>query len=481
MEKKPLWINAAPLVAALVIWFVLSGFDPVQRTVGAIFALTVGLWITEAVPLAVTALISSALLILLGGLKEKEVFAAYGDPTIPLFIGSFILAKSMEISGLGKRFALMILSRKGFTKSPALLLLALGGISCVISLFISNTATTAILLPIGLSMLAALGNDRKGSPYAIAVMLMLTWGSSVAVGVPVGTPPNLIGMDMIEQATGTRITFLQWMTFGMPITIAMLFACWGVLWMLYRKQAPETAPATETARASLAELGALTVPQRNTLIAFGVALVLWILPDFMGVALGKDHSVATWAVKAIPPSVAALVATFLLFVLPNRNPETRMTWQKATTIDWGIILLFAGGIALGQAMFQTGLAKELGTIAAQASGANSVWTITALCTAAAIILSELASNTAAATTLVPVSIGLAQGADVSPIAPALGVALGASLGFMLPVSTAPNAIVYSSGLVPPKEMMKAGVLIDIIGFLVTVAGLYLFLPLAGLK
>ncbi len=118
MEKKPLWINAVPLVAALVIWLALSGFDPVQRTVGAIFALTVGLWITEAVPLAVTALISSALLILLGGLKEKEVFAAYGDPTIPLFIGSFILAKSMEISGLGKRFALMILSRKGLQSLP---------------------------------------------------------------------------------------------------------------------------------------------------------------------------------------------------------------------------------------------------------------------------------------------------------------------------------------------------------------------------
>jgi solute carrier family 13 (sodium-dependent dicarboxylate transporter), member 2/3/5 len=166
-------------------------------------------------------------------------------------------------------------------------------------------------------------------------------------------------------------------------------------------------------------------------------------------------------------------------LLPAETSE-RFTWKQAATIDWGTILLFAGGIALGQAMFETGLAKSLGELAAQASGARSVWAVTALCTAAAIILSELASNTASATTLVPVALGLAEWAGVSPFAPALGVALGASLGFMLPVSTAPNAIVYSSGLVPAREMMRAGILIDIVGFIVTMAGLMLVLPALGL-
>jgi sodium-dependent dicarboxylate transporter 2/3/5 len=157
-----------------------------------------------------------------------------------------------------------------------------------------------------------------------------------------------------------------------------------------------------------------------------------------------------------------------------------MNWRTAASIDWGTILLFAGGIALGQAMFESGLAKSLGEMAAEASGARTVWGITALVTAAAIMLSELASNTAAATTLVPVAIGLAEGAGVSPVAPALGVALGASMGFMLPVSTAPNAIVYSSGLVPAREMLKSGILIDIIGFIVVMAGLMLILPAMGL-
>ncbi len=158
-----------------------------------------------------------------------------------------------------------------------------------------------------------------------------------------------------------------------------------------------------------------------------------------------------------------------------------MTWRTATQIDWGTILLFGGGIALGQAMFSSGLAKDLGELSARASGAHSLWAITALVTAAAILLSELASNTAAATTLIPIAIGLAQGAGVSPIAPALGVGIGASMGFMLPVSTAPNAIVYSSGLIPSKEMMKSGVLIDILGFIVTMVGLWIMLPILGLS
>jgi len=457
----------------------LAGFPAEQRTVGAIFALTVALWMTELIPLAVTALLSTCLLIIFTGTKEKAVFAAYGDPTIPLFIGSFMLAKAMENSRLGDRLAYLILSRRWATRSPGALLFALGGIACVFSLFVSNTAITAMMLPVGLSMLAVLKVNDRGSPFAIAVMLMLTWGSSVAVGVPVGTPPNLIAIGLLAEETGRRIGFLEWMAFGMPITVAMLAGCWVVLRLLYRRDPPDTRPATANASDSLRTMGSMTTPQRNTLFAFCVALFLWMAPDSLSALLGNEHPVAAWAVAHVPASVAALIGAALLFLLPA-DPSERFTWKQAATIDWGTILLFAGGIALGQAMFETGLAKSLGEMAAQASGARSVWAVTALCTAAAIILSELASNTASATALVPVAIGLAEGAGVSPFAPALGVALGASLGFMLPVSTAPNAIVYSSGLVPAREMMRAGILIDIVGFVVTMTGLMLVLPALGL-
>lgn len=468
-----------PPVAALAVFFLLAPFTPEQRLIGTVFAFTVALWITETLPLAVTALVSSALLIVVAGLDEKTVFSAYGDTIVPLFIGSFMLAKAMEVSGLGDRLAYLILSQRWATRSPSALLLSLGALACAISLFISNTATTAMLLPVGLSLLHALGNEDETKTYSIGIMLMLTWGSSIAVGVPVGTPPNLIAIDLIERSTGQRITFLEWMTFGMPITIAMLLACWGLLWFLYRKGAPATAAATDLARERLAALGPFTPAQRNTSIAFCVAVTLWMAPDILTLLLTKENPLAAWTSTHIPPSVAALAAASLLFLLPNPITDDRFTWKQAATIDWGTILLFAGGIALGQAMFQSGLAKELGTLAATASGAKTVLTITILCTACAILLSELASNTAAATTLVPVAIGLSEGAGISPIAPALGVALGASFGFMLPVSTAPNAIVYSSGLVPPRKMMSSGFLIDVVGFIVTVVALALILPLMG--
>lgn len=473
------WVRflAAPAAYALV-WYLLAPYGDLQRTVGAIFAATVALWITEPLPHAMTALISTAALVLIAGVDEKKAFGAYGDPIIPLFIGSFILAKAMEVSGLSDRVAWLILTRKGATKSPSTLLFSLGALTCIISLFVSNTATTAMFLPIGISMLNSLNGDRK--KFSIGIMLMLTWGSSVAVGVPVGTPPNLIGIGLIESATGTRIGFGQWMAFAMPITVLLVVASWLVLKILYLKHAPSTRESREVAVTNLRELGPLKVGERNALIAFVIAFVMWVLPDLSSAILGSENPTAKFLLAHLPASVAALVAAATLFILPCNDGTSRMTWRIATTIDWGTILLFGGGIALGQAMFSSGLAKNLGEAASHASGAGTLWTITALSIGAAILLSELASNTSAATTLVPVAIGLAEGAGVSPIPPALGVAIGASLGFMLPVSTAPNAIVYSSGLVPSREMMKAGILLDVIGFAITLLGLRLTLPLLGL-
>ncbi len=471
-----------PLAAFVIVYSLLGGLGHEKAIIGAIFAMTVALWITELLPLAVTALVSTSLLVLIGQIPEKDAYAAYGDPIIPLFIGSFLLAKAMDLTGLGQRFAYWILSKRWANKSPAMLMLALGLVSCILSLLVSNTAVTAMMLPIGLAALAALKHRQEGSAYAIGIMLMLTWSSSVAVGLPVGTPPNLIGIGMIESATGTRVSFVQWMAFAMPITFVTMLISWGLLWFMYRRDAPDTAPAGVAAREELLLLGKMKPSERVVLLAASLAMVLWILPDSLELILGKKHEITAWMQSHLTAAVAAIAAAALLFLLPAKDRESNraLTWREGTRIDWGTILLFGGGIALGQAMFKSGLAKELGLLAASASGANTLWTITALSIVAAIVLSELASNTAAATTLIPVAIGLAQGADVSPIAPALGAAIGASFGFMLPVSTAPNAIVYSSGLVPAKEMLRAGILLDILGAIVIWCCLRLILPLMGL-
>jgi sodium-dependent dicarboxylate transporter 2/3/5 len=475
------------VVAAAIAGTILQRFGAEKATIGALFAFTVVLWMSELLPVAVASLLSTCLLIATGQAGEKAAFAAYGDPIVPLFIGSFILAKAMEQTGLSDRFAYRILQLRWTSSSPHALLFALGLVPCLLSLLVSNTATTAMMLPIGLSVLSAIGQRTQQSPFAYGTMLMLTWGSSVAVGLPVGTPPNLIGLGMIEKATGTRIGFAQWMAFAMPITAISLLVCWGLLLLLYGRTHRQVTPAglaeaRELAAAGLQRAGAWTPSERVVMTAFGVALLGWALPDLAEMCFSKQHDVTKLLQSRLPAPVPAILACVVLFSLPCRDRESgrAIDWREASQIDWGTILLFAAGIALGQALFASGLAKDLGTLAAEASGARDVWAITALCIAASIVLSELASNTAAATTLVPVAIGLSEAAGVSPIPAALGVALGASFGFMLPVSTAPNAIVYSSGLVPSREMLRAGVLLDIVSFFVIFGALRVILPMIGL-
>lgn len=478
------WIGlAAALGVALVVHASLGGFGESQAKVGAVFAFTVVLWVTETLPLAVASLLSTMLLVVLAGVDEKKAFGAYGNPIIPLFIGSFVLAKAMEVTRLSDRFALGILAKPWAHRSPGALAAALGIVSCLISLLVSNTATTSMMLPIGLAILATLPENSAKTQWATAFLLMLTWGSSVAVGLPIGTPPNLIGMAQIEKATGVGISFGQWATFGMPITVLMTVFAWLILRFRYGKQPLDTASAGHEASAELAQLGPLTPAEKSVLVAFGVALTLWILPDVAEQLLGKKNELAMWLDKRFSEAVAAIIGASFLFILPVKESESghAIAWREAATIDWGVILLFGGGIALGDAMFESGLAKDLGQAAAAATGVSSIWPITLLCTAAAVALSELASNTAAATTLVPVAIGLAQGAGVSPVAPALGAALGASMGFMLPVSTPPNAIVYSSGKVPMREMVVSGILLDLVSVFVVVGGLWLFLGPLGLR
>lgn len=475
---------AAVALLPIAAWALSAELPDGQRAVAAVFALTAALFLTELLPLGLSALLGSALLVVAAGLNEKAVFAAFGDPVIPLFIGSFLLARSMEVSGLNERIAWWVLSQPWASGSGPRLLFATGAVSCVVSLFVSNTATAAMLMPVVAHVVGTMHAER--TRFATGMVLMLAWGSSVAVGFPVGTPPNLIGLGLIEQATGQRIGFVQWMGFAMPITAVALAMAWLLLHLRTRRHYPDTAGVLALARDAYAALPRMGDAQRNTLIAFGAALTLWVVPDLTVNAIHllglSTIPLAKWMQDRLTPTVAALTGAALLFVLPARDrPGGRaLTWQEAMGIDWGVILLFGGGIALGQAMFSSGLAQSLGDAAARASGADGLWEITVLATLCAILLSEFASNTAAATTMVPVAIALAEGAGVSPVAPALGAALGASFGFMLPVSTPPNAIVYSSGHVSSAEMMSRGLALDIAGFVAILACLRLVLPVLGL-
>ncbi len=465
-----------------VVWLLTGGLTDQQQVVASVFAATVALWVTEALPLAVTALLSTTLLVLLGGLPGREAFGAYGDQIIVLFIGSFIIAKAMEDSGLDRRAAYWLMSKPWATRSLSSTLLSLGAIACVLSLFVSNTATTAMLLPIGRTILKEVGHEGRGDPVSTSVLLMLTWGSSIAVGTIIGTPPNVIGVALVREATGVSVNFVEWAVFAMPVTAVMLLLAWLQLRRPLRGAQPETARAHEHAKEEYAKVGRFSDAEKGALGAFLVALTFWVAPGLVEYALGSESPVAKALTARVPEAVAALLGATVLFVWPAKGLEGGrvMTWARATRIEWGTILLFAGGLALGKATFDSGLAQVIGEGLAAATGARDVWAITALSIALAIALSELASNTASATTVVPVAIALSNAAGVSPVPAALGATVGASLGFMLPISTAPNAIVYSTGLIPPGVMFRRGFVFDVLGFLVTLGCLRVILPLLGL-
>jgi sodium-dependent dicarboxylate transporter 2/3/5 len=461
----------------------LPGVTPSGQRLAAIFAWAIAYWVTEALPLPITALLASALAIVLGVAPAAQVLASYADPVIFLFVGSFVLAAAMTETGLDRRFAFALLGQRWATRTPGRLLAAVGLVTCAVSLWVSNTATTAMMLPIGLGLLRALGpiGDAAASRYPTGLLLMLTWSSSVAVGVPVGSPPNLIAIGLLRDLTDRRITFFDWVAVTMPATLVMLAICWLVLRVLYREPSATRGDLGLFVSAERAQLGPWTAAQRSVAAIFAAAVGLWMAPGLVAM-VWPGTAPARWLDAHLPESVVALSVAVALFLLPAGllRGQRATQWKRLATIDWGTILLFGGGLSLGRLMFETGLAASIGTGLVRLVGADSLWAITAVAIVTGVVLSEGCSNTASASMLVPVVIAIAQGAGVSPVPPALGAALGASFGFMLPVSTPPNAIVYGSGLVRLRDMMTAGAVLDVVGIAVIWASLRLLCPLLGL-
>lgn len=481
--------------AAMVAWLMTAGtLDAKGRSMAAVLAAVVVLWVTEVLPLPVTALLGAVLCIVLGVADAKAVLAPFADPIVFLFIGSFMLSRAMTIHRLDRRVALGFLALPWFGARPGRVLAGLGMVTALVSMWVSNTATTAMMLPIGLGILHTLHRARgkggegnvSGWPYAAGMMLMIAYAASIGgIGTPVGSPPNLIALGLIRSLAQVEISFYRWMSLAVPMLAAMGLVLLALLGVLHRG-----GPVSDEGRRDLreyleaerAELGGWTAGQINTLAAFVVAVTLWMLPGFLAIVLPKGHAVAAWFNARQPEAAAALVAAILLFVLPTdlRRGKFTLTWDEAVKIDWGTILLFGGGLSLGTLMLTTGVADALGRGITHLTGAGSLWTLTATAIGMGIVLSEATSNTAAANMVIPVVIALAQAAQVDPVPPALGACFGASYGFMLPVSTPPNAMVYGSGLVPITKMMRAGILFDILGFFVILGSLRALCPLLGL-
>lgn len=454
---------------------------PAHR-LAAILALVIVFWVTEALPLAVTAMLGPVLAVVFQVAPVRTAFASFSDPVIFVFIGGFILAEAMFVHGVDRRIAYTALSQPFVGSSAARVLIVYGGVTTALSMWMSNTATTAMMYPIGLSIVAHLARTggTGARQFALVMMLITSFGASIGgMGTPVGTPPNLIGIGMLERLAGTRITFFQWMAIGIPVVVVMFAFLAVYFYFTGVRGVSLTEASTQIVHDELKKLGPVSRGQRNVLLAFGITVVLWVTPGFLALAGMDQAPFARAYAQAVPESVAAMLGAILLFLLPLdwRTKTFTISWDQALRIDWGIVFLYGGGLALGELAFSTGLAAAIGQGITSWLPSQGTVALTVMFTATAIVLSETTSNTAAANMIVPIAIAVSQAAGVSPIEPALGATLGASMGFMMPVSTPPNAIVYSSGYIPITAMMRYGIVLDIVGFIVIIAAVLFLSPL----
>ncbi len=485
--RKTIGFFLAPALFLLFYLMPIPSLSPAAHTLAAVFILTVTLWITEAIPIPIAALLGPILTVILGVTTAKEVFAAFSDPTIMLFLGGFVLAEAMAVQGLDRRFAVSILSLDFVKGNAYRILFAFGSIITFLSMWLSNTATAAMMYPIGLGVLGALMNLNKEnagkSQFGTGMMLMVAYTASIGgIGTPIGSPPNLIALASMEKILKVKIPFVSWMAVTIPIMLVMFGFLYIYITKMYPPPNKDASSSTTYIMEQKKALGKWSRGQINALIAFLVAVCLWIYPGILAVIEGTKGPNYLHYTSVFPESVVAILAACLLFVLPTnwKKREFTLTVKQALNIDWGTLLLFGGGIAMGDLMFKTGLAKAIGDGLVGLTGASTLVTITALAIFISMVLTETTSNTAAATMVVPIVIAIATQANVSPIPPALGAALAASMAFMLPVSTPPNAIVYGSGLVPITKMIKTGFWLDIFAYFVILAGVLTLPRLVGL-
>ena len=454
---------------------------PEAQRLAVVVAAVVVLWFTEALPLAVTALLGAVACVVWGVAPAKEVFRPFADPLIFLFIGSFLLAEAIRLHRLDRRLAFAVLAVPWVGERPVRILAAVVVVSMAISGFISNTVTAAMMLSIVSGILGAVeeaaGQGRRPTAgFATGLFLCIAFAASIGgLATPIGTPTNLIGLGFIREQLGVAVSFAGWCAVSLPTVVILGAILVAVLARLFPAGVERLEGVGEFVRAERRRLGAWTTGQKSTALAFGITVVLWVVPGLVLVALGPDHPVSEWLRTRLPEGVAALIGAILLFLLPgDRRSDGRrsrtLVWSEAR-IDWDIVLLYGGGLALGELCFSTGLASAAG---AGITGwiPTGPWAGTALVIVAAIVAvvtSEFTSNVASATMVVPIVIALGRAVDAEPVAAALAATFAASLGFMMPVSSPCNAIVYGSGRIPLRAMMAAGAILDVIGTVVITA------------
>ena len=445
-----------PLLAALIgIGLLYAGHSAPICWMASITTLCAVWWITEPIPIPATSLIPLALLPLTGVLDRASVANAYGNYLILLLMGGFMLSRAMEKSGTHEKVALVIMRVVG-ADNPRRLIFGMMVATALISMWVSNTATTLAMLPVALAVLKVLKDDR----VAVPMLLGLAFAANIGgIGTPIGTPPNLVFMgafdELIEKGGDPTLTpwsFTRWMMIGLPVVVVFIPLLW--LWL--------TRGLKGGAAVKLPAPTRWTTAQRRVLIVFITTAALWIFRSNPG---GGWSSWLGAEPKQIGDSTIAALMVVVMFLIPDGNQSRLLDWKSASSIPWGILLLFGGGIALARGFVASGLSD---LIAAQLIGITQIPVVLMILTICLLVtfLTEVTSNTAITVLLMPILASVALAADMDPAQLMIPAAMSASCAFMMPVATAPNAVVYSTGMIPMRRMNMEGFILNLTGAVV---------------
>lgn len=454
-----------------------------MHIVSALLVLMVVWWLTEAIPLAATALLPAAVIPWWGiagvnggtvsDFTLKTIGSHYTHPVIFLFLGGFLLAGAMQKWGLDRRFTLWFLTRGTIAGDTRKILLGMMCVTAFLSMWISNTASAAIMLPLGLGVLSLIDGEKGGGKrFATAMMLGIAWSASIGgVGTIIGTPPNGIALGILNTKMAgdpsfQRITFLDWMSFGVPYVVLFIPVAWFVLLRLFPPAVRAIAGGKELLLRERLSLGPMSIGARRTLLVFGGAVVLWVSNPFWEQVFSPA---AFERLRWVDEYVIGLCCGVALFLIPVsiRQGEFILSWEDSRCVDWGTLILFGGGIALSDAMFRTGLAPWIAHTCTSAFGIPSGMVLIAVTILFVDLLTEVTSNTAVTSMIVPIVISIGVDMGMNPVTVVVAAALAASMAFMLPVATPPNALVFGSGHVKLGDMIKAGAILDIVGWVFT--------------
>lgn len=456
MHTKKIALFAGPLSALLMYFLVMNTSaatdNPALAITAAVAIICVIWWIFEPVPIPVTSLLPLTIFQLSGVLTANEVGQSYGSPLILLLLGGFILSKAMERSGAHLRLALFMVNLFGNSSSKQLVL-GFMVTAATLSMWISNTATTLMLLPVAL----AVANQAKDKQLAVPLMLSIAFAASIGgIGTPIGTPPNLVFMQVYEQQFNKNIGFTEWMSWGIPVVLCMIPVAW--LWL--------TRKLSYSGGFDMPEVGKWSLIEKRVMAIFAVTASAWVTrkEPFGGWSSWLD-------LPAANDASVALIAVILMFVIPagytseNRKSERLLDWETAATIPWGILLLFGGGITLAKAFGVSGLSATLAENLSDLSTLPVLVMIFAICLGVTF-LTETTSNTASTVLLMPVLAATAIGSNIDPKLLMIPAAISASCAFMMPVATAPNSIVYASGFFTTKIMAREGIVLNLCGAII---------------